>query len=232
MRTNYSTKKLIFIASLAAISVVFGLIEIPLGLPWLKLDVSEVAIMVAAVVVGYKGAFLLVIVRGFFRQALQGQLGMPTELVGEAIAMIASTVLLLTYYGLSKAIKTYRKPLILEAVVEPKALSTKEIVVIVGGLTLSLTVVLIGLNILILTPIYLSTYDAMFGFFNFNQFHLTVFTLLNDPGMANIFGVDLSNWNLYVTYIVANYALLNLAKGLITSMVFLPIKSTLEKVEL
>ena len=232
MRTNYSTKKLIFIASLAAISVVFGLIEIPLGLPWLKLDVSEVAIMVAAVVVGYKGAFLLVFIRGLFRQTLQGQLGMPTELVGEAIAMIASTVLLLTYYGLSKAIKTYRKPLILEAVVEPKALSTKEIVVIVGGLTLSLTVVLIGLNILVLTPIYLSTYDAMFDLFSFSQYHLTVFTLLEDPGMADIFGVDLSNWNLYVTYIVANYALLNLAKGLITSMVFLPIKSTLEKVEL
>jgi len=232
MRTNYSIKKLIFIASLAAISVVFGLIEIPLGLPWLKLDVSELAILVAAVVIGYKGAFGLVFVRGIFRQAFQGQLFMPTELVGEAIAMIASTVLLLTYYGLSKAIKTYRKPLILEAVVDPQMVSFKEVIVIVAGLTVTLTVVMITLNIFILTPIYLSTYDALFGFFGFSSFHITVFTLLNDPGMANIFGVDLSNWNLYVTYIVANYTLLNVAKGLITSMLFLPIKSTLEKVEL
>jgi riboflavin transporter len=232
MRTNYSIKKLIFIASLAAISVVFGLIEIPLGLPWLKLDVSELAILVAAVVIGYKGAFGLVLVRGIFRQAFQGQLFMPTELVGEAIAMIASTVLLLTYYGLSKAIKTYRKPLILEAVVDPKMVTLKEVIVIVAGLTVSLTVIMITLNIFILTPIYLSTYDALFGFFGFSSFHITVFTLLDDPGMANIFGVNLSNWNLYVTYIVANYTLLNVAKGLITSMLFLPIKSTLEKVEL
>jgi riboflavin transporter len=232
MRTNYSIKKLIFIASLAAISVVFGLIEIPLGLPWLKLDVSELAILVAAVVIGYKGAFGLVLVRGIFRQAFQGQLFMPTELVGEAIAMIASTVLLLTYYGLSKAIKTYRKPLILEAVVDPHMVTLKEVIVIVVGLTVSLTVIMITLNIFILTPIYLSAYDALFGFFGFSSFHITAFTLLNDPGMANIFGVDLSNWNLYVTYIVANYTLLNVAKGLITSMLFLPIKSTLEKVEL
>jgi riboflavin transporter FmnP len=232
MRTNYSIKKLIFIASLAAISVVFGLIEIPLGLPWLKLDVSELAILVAAVVIGYKGAFSLVLIRGIFRQAFQGQLFMPTELVGEAIAMIASTVLLLTYYGLSKAIKTYRKPLILEAVVDPKVIKPKEVIVIIAGLTLSLTVIMITLNIFILTPIYLSTYDVVFGFFGFSSFHITVFTLLNDPGMANIFGVDLSNWNLYVTYIIANYTLLNVAKGLITSMLFLPIKSTLEKVEL
>lgn len=232
MRTNYSIKKLIFIASLAAISVVFGLIEIPLGLPWLKLDVSELAILVAAVVIGYKGAFGLVLIRGIFRQAFQGQLFMPTELVGEAIAMIASTVLLLTYYGLSKAIKTYRKPLILEAVVDPKMVTLKEVIVIVAGLTVSLTVVMITLNIFILTPIYLSTYDALFQFFGFETFHFTAFTLLNDPGMADVFGADLSNWNLYVTYIVANYTLLNVAKGLITSMLFLPIKSTLEKVEL
>ncbi len=232
MRTNYSIKKLIFIASLAAISVVFGLIEIPLGLPWLKLDVSEVAILVAAIVIGYKGAFVLVVLRGIFRQSFQGQLFMPTELVGEAIAMIASTVLLLTYYTISKAIKTYRKPLILEAVVDPKPVSPLEGVAVVGGLTVSLTVILITLNIFVLTPIYLSTYDLMFDFFGFSQFHFSVFTLLKDPGMANIFGVDLSNWNLYLTYIIGNYTLLNLAKGFITSLVFLPIKATLEKVEL
>lgn len=232
MRTNYSIKKLIFIASLAAISVVFGLIEIPLGLPWLKLDVSELAILVAAVVIGYKGAFTLVFIRGVFRQMFQGHLFMPTELVGEAIAMIASTVILLTYYGISKAIKTHRKPLILEAVVDPQPISKKELVSVVGGITISLTLILITLNIFILTPIYLSTFDAVFGFFGFERFYLTVFPLLNDPGMANIFGVDLSNWNLYVTYIVTNYAVLNLVKGLITSLLFLPIKSTLEKVEL
>lgn len=232
MRTNYRLKKLIFIASLAAISVVFGLIEIPLGLPWLKLDVSELAILVAAVVIGYKGAFGLVIIRGLFRQAFQGQLFIPTELVGEAIAVIASSVLLLTYYGLSKALKTYRKPLIFEAVVDPKAITAKEILVIVGGLTVSLTVIMITLNIFVLTPIYLSTYDALFQFFGFETFHFTAFTLLNDPGMSNVFGADLSSWSLYVTYIVANYTLLNVAKGFITSMLFLPIKSTLEKVEL
>jgi riboflavin transporter FmnP len=232
MRTNYRLKKLIFIASLAAISVVFGVIEITLGLPWLKLDVSELAILVAAVVIGYKGAFGLVIIRGLFRQAFQGQLFMPTELVGEAIAVIASSVILLTYYGLSKALKTYRKPLIFEAVVDPKSITAKEILVIVGGLTVSLTVIMITLNIFVLTPIYLSTYDALFQFFGFEAFHFTAFTLLNDPGMSNVFGADLSSWNLYVTYIVVNYTLLNVAKGFITSMLFLPIKSTLEKVEL
>lgn len=232
MRTNYSIKKLIFIASLAAISVVFGLIEIPLGLPWLKLDVSEIAILVAAIVIGYKGAFTLVFIRGLFRQMFQGHLFMPTELVGEVIAMIASTVILLSYYFISKSLKTYRKPLILEAVVDPKPLSKVEVIGVVGGITVLLTVILITLNIFVLTPIFLSTYDAMFGFFGFERFYITVFPLLNDPGMANIFGVDLSNWSLYLTYIISNYAVLNLAKGFLTSAIFLPIKSTLEKVEL
>lgn len=232
MRTNYSTKRLIFVATLAAISVVFGLFEIPLGLPWLKLDVSEIAILVAAVVVGYKGAFSLVLVRGIFRQAIQGDLFMPTELVGELIAILASAIILGSYFMISKLIQTHKKPLLLEAVVDPKPLSLKETLFVSIGVTLALTIVLVGLNILVLTPIYLSTYDAVFSFFGFNQFHLTVFTLLEDPGMANIFGVDLSNWGLYLTYIITNYTLLNVSKGLLTTLLFLPIKSRLEKVEL
>ncbi|PKK86826.1 MAG: hypothetical protein CVV63_03465, partial [Tenericutes bacterium HGW-Tenericutes-8] len=98
--------------------------------------------------------------------------------------------------------------------------------------TTTLTIVLVTLNIFVLTPIYLSTYDAVFSFFGFEQFHFTVFSLLEDPGMSNIFGVDLSNWGLYLTYIITNYTLLNVSKGLLTTLLFLPIKSRLEKVEL
>lgn len=232
MRTNYSTKRLLFVATLAAISVVFGLFEIPLGLPWLKLDVSEIAILVAAIVIGYKGAFSLVLVRGIFRQTIQGDLFLPTELVGELIAIIASCIILGAYFLISKMIKTHKQPLLLEAVVDPKDVSIKEFLWISIGVTLSLTVALVTLNIFILTPIYLSTYDAVFNIFGFEHFHFSVFTLLSDPGMSSIFGMDLSNWGLYLAYIITNYTILNVTKGILTTMLFLPIKSRLQKVEL
>ena len=232
MRTNYSTKKVIFVATLAAISVVFGLFEIPLGLPWLKLDVSEIAILVAAIVVGYKGAFSLILIRGILRQGLQGDLFIPHEMIGELIAVMASLIILGSYYVITKWIKTYKAPLLLESVVDPKPVSKKEFLSVVVGVTATLTVLLIILNIFILTPIYLSAFDALMGFFGFQQFHFTIFTLVKDPGMKNIFGIDLSSWKLYVTYILTNYGLLNLSKGLLTTMLFLPIKSRLEKVEL
>ena len=232
MKSNYTTKRLIFVATLAAISVVFGLIEIPLGLPWLKLDISELAILITAIVVGYKGAFTLVFVRGILRQFFQGHLFMPEELVGELIAVLASTVILGSYFVISKILKTHKRPLLLEAVVEPKDVSLKELLSVTIGVTASLTIILVVLNIFFLTPIYLSTFDAVYGFFGFTQFHVTVFTLLDDPGMASIFGIDLSNWTLYLTYIISNYTLLNVSKGLITTLLFLPIKSRLQKVEL
>lgn len=232
MRTNYSTKKVIFVATLAAISVVFGLFEIPLGLPWLKLDVSEIALLVAAVVVGYKGAFTLIIVRGILRQGLQGDLFIPHEMVGELIAVMASLIILGSYYLISKMIKTHKAPLLLESIVDPKPVSKKEFFSVVIGVTTTLTVVLITLNIFVLTPIYLSSFDASTSMFGFSQFHFTAFTMMKDPSMNNIFGVDLSNWNLYIAYIITNYGLLNVSKGLITTMLFLPIKSRLEKVEL
>ena len=238
MRTNYSIKKLIFIASLAAISVVFGIFEIPLGLPWLKLDISELAVLVAAIVLGYKNAILLIFVRGIFRQLFQGQILLPDQLVGEAIAMIASGVILTTYYLTSKLIGTYKKPLLIESVVDPKPISKKELFATTLSITLALTVILITLNILFLTPIYLSAFSFTYAgtdqgaYVQLTRFHFSIFTLLDDPGMANIFFTDLSSLRLYVTFIIVNYVPLNLSKGLITSMLFLPIKSTLEKVEL
>lgn len=224
-------KKMVYIVTLAAVSVVLSLFEIPLGLPWLKLDLSEIVILTAFIMMGFKETVVVVLIRGFMRQFIQGDILVPTELWGEFIAMMASMILLTSFILFSKIFKREEEPLFTRKACVVKKITTTEFIVTLVGTTVILTFVMIAINILFTTPIYLSLY-AQLGVLNLNGFHFSVFTLLDDPGMTNIFGIDLSNWNNYLTYIIANYALLNVAKGILTSLIFIPLRESLIRLDL
>ncbi|MFA5692541.1 MAG: ECF transporter S component [Acholeplasmataceae bacterium] len=227
MEKNWRIKEMLYIVTFAALAVVLSLFEIPLGLPWLKIDLSEIVVLVAFISIGFNKTLLIILIRGLLRQFIQGDILVPTELWGEVIAMIASITLMASFYVISKIYNREEKPLFRRKECNVTKISPSEFIITVIGVTVVLSLVMIILNIFITTPIYLSLYAYFLEIIPLEGFHFTVFTLLDDPGMTNVFGVDLSNWKLYLTYIIANYALLNVSKGIITSIIFIPIRESL-----
>lgn len=227
-QNHYLIKKMIYLVTLTAISVVLGLFEIPLapGVDWLKLDLSEVIVLITFMILGFKNTFILIILRGITRQFIQGDILIPTELWGEVIALIASLTLVGSYYLLSRLLGRHDKPLF-NAAYSSEPFKFWESIVIIFGVTIILSLVLLLSNIFVTTPVYLSLLSSYSGVIQLNGFHFTVFSLLEDPGMMNVFGLNLSSWEAYTTFILVNYGLLNVSKGLLTTLITLPLRERL-----
>ena len=103
--SNYlRLKKMLYVVSLAAVSIVLALIEIPWPFAsFLKLDFSEVAILVALLVLGTKETLVVVLIRTIARRLFRGFA--PDELVGEMLAMFASFSIILAYNLSRKVLK-------------------------------------------------------------------------------------------------------------------------------
>jgi len=250
--SNYlKLKKMLFIVVLSTIAIVLGVIELPMILPWLKLDLSEVIILVAVLVVGYKGAFSVVFLRAFGRRIykLIAPALIPTVvvedpimgLIGEMIAIIASTIIILAYYFISKKLKTHRKPLLEVVDVERNKVTIKEIIFVTLTITFALSVVLVTFNFFIGTPLYFSYFAVLLG--AMDKVHLTAFGFVGDPNLGNavdiissIFGSQTRifepNLNAFLIYNLVSYVPFNLGKGLLTSFVFLALKPRIQKLEL
>lgn len=250
--SNYlRLKKMLYIVVLATIAIVLGLIELPVILPWLKLDLSEVVILVAVIVLGYKGALSVVFLRAAGRRIFKLiapflNIGLVEDpimgLIGEMIAIIASLIIILTYYLVSKAIKTHRKPLIMAIDVEPPKTTLKELIMVTFFITFALSVVLVSFNFLIGTPLYLSYYGHVY-FGVLDRVYLTSFGFVSDPGLQQAIQSISDAWYLdepifsanlrsFFIYNVVSYVPFNIGKGLLTSLVFLAIKPRIQRMEL
>ena len=85
------TRKLVLSAALAALGMILGLLEIPYPLaPWLNLDLSEIVVIMAISMLGFKSA-LFVCVCKFFT------------------ALIASLTICCVYYYLSRHLKLQKE---------------------------------------------------------------------------------------------------------------------------
>ncbi|VEU82604.1 ECF transporter S component [Acholeplasma hippikon] len=234
-QNQLALKKMIYLVTLTAISIVLGLFEIPLGLPWLKIDLSEIVILLSVIIIGPKETFVVILFRGFFRQFLQGEILILDQVFGELVAVVASSTLVLSYLAIGKLTGRLHKPMLEECIVDNTRMKFKEYLLFIVGMTLALSTVMILLNIFFITPIYISIYMYYYpgaAASTLSQFHFSIFTLIKDPGMSNVFGADLSNMSAYLAYIIGNYALLNVAKGILTSVIFLPAKERIEKMKI
>lgn len=98
------TRKLVLAAVLAALGMILGLLEIPYPLaPWLNLDLSEVVVLVAISMLGFKTALFVCVCKFFISILFKGPVG-PIA-IGQITALIASMTICLVYYYLSKYFK-------------------------------------------------------------------------------------------------------------------------------
>lgn len=222
--TNFvRLKKMLYMVSLASISIVLALIEIPWFIPtgpfagFLKLDFSEVAILVSLLVLGTKETIGVVLIRTVARRLFRGfEIG---DVVGELLAMSASFAIIFGYNLAKRILKNKEKPLLYEVSVNGTHLSIKEWVTYTGVVTLSIVTFMFLINFLFATPIYLS----LFGVTNSGAIRFDVFSFVNDSPFT---------FSSFLWANFASYSPFNFVKGILVTIIFLSIKPRLKYLEL
>ncbi|MBN2300672.1 MAG: ECF transporter S component [Acholeplasmataceae bacterium] len=219
--SNYlRLKKMLYIVSLAAVSIVLALIEIPWPLAsYLKLDFSEIAILVSLLVLGNKETVVVVIIRTIARRLFRGF--DPGDVVGEMLAMFASFSIILAYNVSRKLLKINDKPLLYEVSVNGNHVGLKEMIVTSVVITLFLTVILYTVNFLIATPLYYTLPPLSLS--ESGNVRFTVFSFIPDSP----FTYQSFFWTTFVLYTP-----FNIVKGILVSLVFLLLKPRMKYLEL
>lgn len=216
--SNYlRLKKMLYVVSLAAISIVLSLIEITWPIPgfnFLKIDFSEVAILVALLVLGTKETFVVILIRTITRRLFRGW--SPDELVGEMLAMFASFSIVLGYALARKVLGQHEKPLFYEVSVKFEKITTKEYIVFISFITLSLSIILWLVNFLFATPFYFSYFTG--------DIHFSVFTWIPNAQFPSITS--------FMWFTIGGYFPFNITKGILVAIIFLLLKPRLKYLEL
>ncbi len=208
--SNYlRLKKLLYIVAFAAISIVLGLIEIPWG-PFLRLDFSEVAILIALLVLGPKETTVVIILRSLVRRLFRGFV--PYELLGEFLAMAASFSMMTAYYLIRVFLRKKNKPFLYEVPVNGTHVDVKEWIVSLVTIPVVLTVILLSINYFFTTPMYFTSFA-----------NLSVFSYVRDTGQT---------YTEFLLYNIGLYVPFNLVKGLAVGIIYLVIKPRIKFLEL
>jgi riboflavin transporter FmnP len=224
--SNYlRLKKMLYVVSLAAVSIVLGLVEITWPVPgasFLKLDFSEVAILVALIVLGTKETFFVVLIRSLARRLFNGF--SPDGLVGEMIAMFASFAIIIAYNLSRKVLKLNEKPLIYEVSMNGNEHQLRETIVTTALIAVILTVILFALNFFITTPIYYTLPNPYVPVLSISgRLHFHVFSFIPDSPFS---------WGQYFWALFVIYIPFNLTKGILVSIVFMLLKPRIKYLEL
>lgn len=111
---NTTLKKLVLTAIFIAMAVVVGFIQIPWPpAPFLAIDFSEVIVLAALVVLGFKYVSITIVLRSLVRLliGLTTTSGSALPYFGEVMAIVASFTIIFLYFIITKITKTSHKPL-------------------------------------------------------------------------------------------------------------------------
>lgn len=222
--SNYlRLKRMLYVVSLATISIVLGIAQVSWGLimptyGFLQLDLSEIAILVAVLVLGTKEAIITSLIRslarGFFIGMSLSGAGLYGMIVGEGLAVFASLAIILGYALSKKVLKIEEKPIFYEVSVEKRKYTTKEMIVMSSIITASLTIILITVNYLFATPFYFTLFTGDIKF--------SVFSFIRDTEFT---------YGSFLMFILIGYVPFNLVKGVVISVIFLLLKPRLQHIE-
>lgn len=208
-KTTMTMREIAYIVIFSAMAIVVGMFEIPLGTTGAKLDFSEVVILIALYIMGLKNVSFVIILRTLVRLLMPAKTPLEAEFVwkvyGEVIAIVASYVIIGSYLLGNKLLNIKEKPLLKAVPTEHKMISLKEFIVQPLLMTISLVVILTLFHVVVTVPVWEFVFTGSDMFSNKNFIAL-------------------------IKLMVTMFGLLNLFKGLITSIVFLLLKSQIDKI--
>jgi riboflavin transporter FmnP len=220
MHTYFNLKRVVYIVAIAAISIILGLFEIPWFVisgpfaSFLRLDFSEVAILVSLVTLGYKDTMIVVILRSLVRLTFKGFI--PENLIGDMIAIAASVSIILGFYIAAKLTKKFHRPYIVQVPTVDSIIKKLDYVIFGICITSSLSIAMIILNFFITTPLLLSYY----GLTSRLTFHVFDFIYLTDYSFSS-----------FLWAVILSYTPFNIVKGLSVMLIFLMIWPRLKYIE-
>ncbi|MGX7023551.1 ECF transporter S component [Vagococcus hydrophili] len=140
------TEKMVVAALLASFSYLLLLVEIPVlpGFNWLKLDFSDVPILIGTFVLGPIGGIVIAFIRSTLNFVLRG--GDILSLIGNITGFLASVIMLLPIYLMMK-----------------KETSNKNLVTGMTISTIALTIFMSIANYFVITPLYMYVAGMNFG---------------------------------------------------------------------
>lgn len=221
--------KVVFAAILAALALIVGYVEIvwPLA-PWLKLDFSEVVVLISFILLGFRHTVGVIVVRSVIRWLVTtNSTNTPFPFFGETIAIVASISLVVIYLLVSKILKVDNKPKSKEtervkspyhlAKNGPVKVIAKEIGLIVI-VTILMALFMVVFNFLVVTPSFLSAGE--------HPFFLSFLRAGGNPRMG---GGNIVSYAIAITTFYAPFNLLKFASCLIIfTMMKKPILSTID----
>ena len=196
------TRKLVLSAALAALGMILGLLEIPYPLaPWLNLDLSEIVVIMAISMLGFKSALFVCVCKFFVSILFKGPVG-PIA-IGQITALIASLTICCVYYYLSRHLKLQK---------EWQSYAVNMIITM-----FVFAMVMFILNYLFVTPTYLTQkptwYTDLPFVLDINSFNQQYGTNMSVPGFLNFLSP-------YGQAIIIIYFPLNFIKGIISAIVY------------
>ena len=196
------TRKLVLSAALAALGMILGLLEIPYPFaPWLNLDLSEVVVIMAISMLGFKSALFVCVCKFLVSILFKGPVG-PIA-IGQITALIASLTICCVYYFLSQNLKLKKEWL--------------AYIINMFITMLIFAIVLFILNDLFVTPTYLmqkpTWYSELPFALDINSFNQQYGTNISIPGFLNFLSP-------YGQAIFIIYFPFNFIKGVISAIVY------------
>lgn len=224
VKENLTTRQLMYIVTMSALAIVVGVFEIPLGLTGVKFDLSEVVILITYLLIGFKGTSITILFRSIIRFLLPAKTGAEAEIIikiiGEVIAMVAS-FLVIGGFALAKSLlKEKQKPLLIAVPTTNKKTSLKMYIL---GTTLSTLFLLVGttvFHVLFTMPIFMT---VVINPNPSGKIYFFVAPFLKDP----FYGDTIKT---LLIFIITEFALLNIVKGLVSTLLFLVIKPRIENI--
>lgn len=209
------TKRIVLSSVLAALGMILGLLEIPYPLaPWLNLDLSEIVVIMAISMLGFKSALFVCGCKFFVSILFKGPVG-PIA-IGQITALISSLTICCVYYFLSQHLKLKREWL--------------TYVVNMFITMIVFATVLFILNYLFVTPTYLMQKPTWYSDLPFaldiNTFNQQYGTNISIPGLLNFLSP-------YGQAIFIIYFPFNFIKGAICAIVYYivrPVESKFKEV--
>lgn len=102
--TQSKLLKPVLAAIFAALALIVGYLEIvwPLA-PWLKLDFSEVIILISLILIGFNHTLGVIVIRSVVRWLISGHsTNIPFPFFGETVAIVTSVMMIVIYSTFSK----------------------------------------------------------------------------------------------------------------------------------
>lgn len=204
-------KKNVLTAVFAALSIVVGFFEIPWIPPYsfLKIDFSEVIVLISLLMLGFPRTVVVIVIRSLVREFTGIKPFEPIPYLGEIMAILGSLVIITTYKLLFMRKKHRKDEVICGSFCDNEPLYKIIIKVII--LVSIFSVFMTGVNYFVTAPIQFSGLK-----------HYFITSFLKDPNYNFTFTT-------YTTTILSMFLPFNFVKGILVMIVFKTIDRLLSK---